>query len=89
MTVYAVLTKVLLIKTNIRFYLLIYMYYDISTGLFDTNMKRLYMCAKPGRHGWPSRKSRTANSILFMKENVFCTTFQSAVDWSACGLAYV
>ena len=21
--------------------------YDISTGLFDTNMKRLYMCAKP------------------------------------------
>ena len=48
MTAYAVVTKAFLIKTNIRFYLLIYMCYDISTGLFDTNMKRLYMCDKPG-----------------------------------------
>ena len=67
MTVYAVLRKVLLIKTNIRFYLLIYMYYDISTGLFDTNMKRLYLCARPGRHGRLPHKSRTADSILFTK----------------------
>ena len=53
--------------------------YDISTGLFDTNMKRLYMCDKPGHHGRPPCKSRTADSILFEKEDVFCTTFESFV----------
>ena len=41
--------------------------YGISTVLFDTNMKRLYMCTRPGRHGRPPRKSRTADSILFAK----------------------
>ena len=45
--------------------------YDISTVLLDTNMKRLYMCAKPGRHGQPPHKSHMADSILFAKENVF------------------
>ena len=68
---------------------LIFMCYDISTVLFDTNMKRLYMCAKPSQHGQLPRKSCMADSILFTKENIFCTTFQSAIGWSACGLAYV
>ena len=65
------------------------MCYDISTGLFDTNMKRLYMCDKPGRLCRPPRKSRMADRILFAKENVFCTTFESAIGRSACGWAYV
>ena len=60
------------------------MCYDISTGLFDTNMKRLYMCDKPGQHGRLPCKSRTADSILFAKENVFCMTFQLAIGQSAC-----
>ena len=47
------------------------MCYDISTGLFDTNMKRLYMCDKPGRLCRLPHKSCTADCILFAKENVF------------------
>ena len=35
---YAVLTKTFLIKTNIKIYLLIFMCYNISTGLFDTKI---------------------------------------------------
>ena len=65
------------------------MCYDISTGLFDTNMKRLYMCDKPGRLCWPPCKSCMANHILFAKENVFCMTFELAIGQSACGWAYV
>ena len=65
------------------------MCYNISTGLFDTNMKRLYMCDKPGQLCQPPHKSRTADCILFTKENVFCTTFESAVSQSACRWAYV
>ena len=65
------------------------MCYDISTGLFDTNMKRLYMCDKPGRLCWQHCKSCTADCILFAKENVFCTTFESATGQWACGWAYV
>ena len=41
------------------------------TGLFDTNMKRLYMYDKPGHHGRPPCESHTADSILFEKEDVF------------------
>ena len=65
------------------------MCYNISTGLFDTNMKRLYMCDKPSQLCWPPCKSHMADSILFVKENAFCTTFESAVGRSACGWAYV
>ena len=65
------------------------MCYDISTGLFDTNMKRLYMCDKPSRLCWLPCKSRMADCILFVKENFFCMTFESAVGQSACGWAYV
>ena len=54
------------------------MCYDISTGLFDTNIRRLYMYDKPGQLCQPPHKSRTANCILFAKENVFCMIFMSA-----------
>ena len=64
------------------------MCYDISTGLFDTNIRRLYMYDKPGQLCWPPRKSHTADCILFTKENVFCMIFVLAICWSACGLAY-
>ena len=47
------------------------MCYDISTGLFDTNMKRLYMCDKPSQLCRPPCKSRMVDCILFAKENVF------------------
>ena len=43
---------------------------------------------KPGRLGRPPRKSSTADSVLFEKEDDFCTTFESAVGRSACGLAH-
>ena len=59
------------------------MCYDISTGLFDTNMKRLYMCDKPGRLCPPG------DCILFAKENIFCMTFELAISQSACRWAYV
>ena len=65
------------------------MCYDISTGLFDTNMKRLYMCDKPGQLCRLPHKSHMADCILFAKENVFCTTFESAIGRSACRWAYV
>ena len=42
---------------------------------------------KPGRLGRPPRKSSTADSVLFEKEDDFRTTFESAVGRSACGLA--
>ena len=64
------------------------MCYGISTGLFDTNIRRLYMYDKPDQLCRPPHKSRMADSILFTKENVFCTTFVSAIGQSACGLAY-
>ena len=64
------------------------MCYDISTGLFDTNIRRLYMYDKPGRLCRLPHKSRTADSILFAKENVFGMTFMLAIGWSACRLAY-
>ena len=64
------------------------MCYNISTGLFDTNIRRLYMYDKPSQLCRLPCKSHTADCILFAKENVFCTTFVSAVGWSACGLAY-
>ena len=64
------------------------MCYDISTGLFDTNIRRLYMYDKPGQLCRPPHKSHTADHILFAKENVFCTIFVSAIDQSACRLAY-
>ena len=62
---------------------------NISPGLFDTNMKRLYMCDKPSQLCRPPHKSRMADRILFVKENIFCMTFESAVGQSACGWAYV
>ena len=45
-------------------------------------MKRLYMCDKPGHHGWPHCKSRTANSILFEKEDIFLYDFRVS-HWPA------
>ena len=65
------------------------MCYDISTGLLDTNMKRLCMCDKPSQLCWPPHKSRTANLTLFTKENAFCMTFELAFGRSACRWAYV
>ena len=63
------------------------MCYDISTGLFDTNIRRLYMCDKPSQLGWPPCKSRMADSIIFEKEDDFRMTFVSAIGRSACGIA--
>ena len=45
------------------------MCYNISTGLFDTNIRRLYMYDKPGQLYRPPHKSRTADCILLAKEN--------------------
>ena len=64
------------------------MCYNIITGLIDTNIRRLYMYDKPGQLCRPPHKSRTADSILFAKENVFCMTFMLAIGQSACRLAY-
>ena len=64
------------------------MCYNISTGLFDTNIRRLYMYDKPSQLYRPPRKSCTADCILFEKEDDFCTTFMSAISQLACGLAY-
>ena len=51
------------------------MCYDIITGLIDTSIRRLYMYDKPGRLCRLPHKSCTADSILFAKEDIFCTTF--------------
>ena len=64
------------------------MCYDIGTGLFDTNIRRLYMYDKPGQLYWPPCKSHMANCILFTKENVFCMIFVLAIGRSACRWAY-
>ena len=64
------------------------MCYNISTGLFDTNIRRLYMYDKPGQLCRPPHKSHMADCILFAKENVFCTTFVLAIGQSVWGLAY-
>ena len=64
------------------------MCYNISTGLIDTNIRRLYMYDKPSQLCRPPRKSRMADSILFVKENIFCTTFVLAVGQLDCRLAY-
>ena len=57
------------------------MCYNISPGLFDTNIRRLYMYDKPGQLYRPPRKSRMVNRVLFEKEIDFCTTFVSAAGW--------
>ena len=57
------------------------MCYNISTGLFDTNIRRLYMYNKPSQLYWPSRKSQMVDRVLFEKEINFCTTFVSATGW--------
>ena len=49
---------------------------------------KLCMYDKPGQLCRLPRKSRTADSILFAKENVFCMTFVLAIGRLACGLAY-
>ena len=64
------------------------MCYNISTGLFDTNIRRLYMYDKPGRLYRPPRKSHMADHILFEKEDDFCTIFVLAIGQLACRLAY-
>ena len=46
------------------------------------------MYDEPGRLGQPPRKSRTADSIIFEKEDDFRTTFVSAVGQSACRLTH-
>ena len=51
------------------------MCYNISTGLFDTNIRRLYMYDKPGQLYQPPRKSRMVDRVLFEKEIDFCMTF--------------
>ena len=51
------------------------MCYSISTGLFDTNIRRLYMYDKPGRLYQLPCKSRMVDRVLFEKEIDFCTTF--------------
>ena len=56
------------------------MCYNISTGLFDTNIRRLHMYDKPGRLYRPPRKSRTVNGVLFEKEIDFCMTFALATS---------
>ena len=64
------------------------MCYNISTGLFDTNIRRLYMYDKSGQLYWLPHKSCMAKRILFEKEDDFCTIFMLAISQSACGLAY-
>ena len=57
------------------------MCYNISTGLFDTNIRRLYMYDKPSRLYRLPHKSRTVDHVLFEKEIDFCTTFVLATGW--------
>ena len=54
------------------------MCYNISTGLFDTKIRRLYMYDKPGQLDRPPHKSCTVDGVLFEKEIDFCTTFMLA-----------
>ena len=49
---------------------------------------KLCMYDKPIRLCQPPCKSRTANSVLFEKEDNFCMTFMLAISWSAWGLAH-
>ena len=56
------------------------MCYNISTGLFDTNIRRLYIYDKPGRLYQPPHKSRTVDCVLFEKEIDFCMTFVLAAS---------
>ena len=51
------------------------MCYDISTGLFDTNIRRLYMYDKPSQLCQPPHKSRMADCILFHKRKHFLYDF--------------
>ena len=64
------------------------MCYKISTGLFDTKIRRLYMYDKPSQLYGPPHKSQTVNGVLFEKEIDFCMTFVSATSWLTCGLAH-
>ena len=56
------------------------MCYNISTGLFDTNIRRLYMYDKPGRLYRLPCKSRMVDRVLFEKEIDFLT-FVLAAGW--------
>ena len=49
--------------------------YDISIVLFDTNMKRLYMCTRPGQHGWPPHKKSHGRQHSFHKIRRFLYDF--------------
>ena len=51
------------------------MCYNISTGLFDTKIRRLYMYDKPGRLYRLPCKSQMVDRVLFEKEIDFCMTF--------------
>ena len=64
------------------------MCYNISIGLFDTKIRRLYMYDKPGRLCWLPHKSQMVDRVLFEKEIDFCMTFVLAIGWSACRLAH-
>ena len=63
------------------------MCYNISTRLFDTKIRRLYMYNKPGRLYWLPHKSRTVDCVLFEKEINFCMTFVLATGRpTTCGV---
>ena len=66
-----------------------FMCYYISIRLLGTENSKLYMYDKPSRLYQPSHKSRMADCILFEKEINFCTTFMSAIGWSACKSAHI
>ena len=51
------------------------MCYDISTGLFDTNIRRLYMYDKPGRLCRPPHKSRNGRLHSFHERKHFFVRF--------------
>ena len=57
------------------------MCYNISTGLFDTKIRRLYMYDKPSRLYRLPRKSQMVDRVLFEKEINFCMTFVLATSW--------
>ena len=80
---YAALIKALRLKQSKFLCIhLISMCYDISTGLFDTNIRRFYMYDKP------PHKSHTADSIIFKKEDDFRMTLVLAIGQLACGLMH-
>ena len=63
------------------------MCYNISTGLFDTKIRRLYMYDKPGRLYRLPHKSRMVDHVLSEKEIDFHTTFVSAAGRpTTCGV---